>query len=518
MSLLSLPNELLTSIAQTFIPQVQDTMTNRAYYPNPYCGIIQDRLTLLALTKTNRRLNAIATPCLYHTIFILDRLALYQLVWSLTLSKDLARLVRVLHVVSIFEGSLGDIADKLDEALVKVICEDGDMQLGRYLARCMEGRNELFLECTFPLLLCLVSHLQCLYLHIPGEEDGIFNRIRSLWRVEDWQIIMDKMDRLYGDHPENFLPHLSLLSMTPERSAKEAVLYPEFVQRFMGGSGNIRQVELFYPHLWSEDAAALSPDKWRNLESIRVVNASTSGVWWYELFKQAAPKLKKLDISLGPEYPTQPGKQDEDQRGFNEALSLCAESLEYLRLEIETPHQPAPAKHLPCISSMTKLKHLEVSMTALFPISDAMEAAGDMDICDFLPPSLQTLCLNEEIWHPWRCPIMGTNIQHERLLHGAILQLMYYGNEKLPRLKRVRVLAGEGIIIKNMNMNMIMTKRDPWGNHDMDIEVAASSCLTLTDFREEDSYQIDFSPLRGRDLRDRDMASEMLSKLSILYP
>ncbi|KAL1836332.1 hypothetical protein VTJ49DRAFT_5303 [Mycothermus thermophilus] len=87
MSLLKLPDELLAQIARYFVHTLRDysTVLDATISGDDYSTAFDDenaaagRRSLLAVSRANRRLNAIATPFLYHTVHITNLASLYLL-------------------------------------------------------------------------------------------------------------------------------------------------------------------------------------------------------------------------------------------------------------------------------------------------------------------------------------------------------------------------------------------------------------------------------------------------------
>lgn len=425
MSLLSLSNELLNAIARNLVPTMETDLGS--YGPDPDFGCC--RLALLALAKTNRRLNAIAIPHLYHTVCIEDLRAVFDLLGTLIVHDDLAGLVRVLNVTASLDDNLDDYTDEKSQAIFAAMTVD--MRAHRYLARCFgdsftgEARELTWSKCDdYPesacaLLLCLASKLEALYIHMPN------------WNVSDYDVLI-RFFKEDGTFPQ----HLSLLSLTADPNADDPCLPQETPECFMGPTGNIKHLELFgaYLLLYGNDDKPFPAAKWRNLETVDVQYAYTAGGWWYRLCEEARPPLKRIHISISPYFD---GKGNGNQPGYNEAFALCADSLEYLRLDMGpsdyvTSHF-GPTRRLSCLPSLRKLKHLELSVAPLF----GGWRMGCADVCDYLSPSLESIRLYED---DYRYPEVRGVLYDS--IKTAWKQLVLHSEQKLPFLRRVHILMG----------------------------------------------------------------------------
>jgi len=438
MSLLSLSNELLSEITRNLIPTMDTDLGS--YEPHP--DIKPCRLALLALSKTSRRLNIISIPYLYHSICILDLRALFDILGTLILHDHLAGLVRVVNLATPLDQELDDYTDQKSEEIFADLT--ADTKAYGYLDRCFGDfftgdAGELtwsncdgYPESACALLLCLVSELEALYIHLPN------------WNAGDYEVLMGFFETSYAEEGDGtFAQRLSLLSLTANPHACDPFLPADTPQCFMGTAGNIKRLEIFGANLlFQDDDAPFTAAKWRNLEAIEVSYACTTGEWWYRLCKEARPKLKRIDISISPRF-NEEGVQC--QPGYNEAFALCADSLEYLRFGVEWMHNYVshlgPARGLSCLPSMQKLKYLEVSITVIF---SSLATIKESDIRNCLPPSLETICLSDELWEPWQdsVPEKGTDDlvkEHAMALKRAMIQLVLYSEQKLPLLTDVHV-------------------------------------------------------------------------------
>lgn len=113
--------------------------------------------------------------------------------------------------------------------------------------------------------------------------------------------------------------------------------------------------------------------------------------WWYRMCKDARPPLKGIDIGLLNIYEKE--EAVEENPGYNEAFQLWTVTLESLKID------PRILTSLPCLPSMTRVKHLGATTDSIFPTPEAMR---DGDISDHLPPSLETIFIPERhFWPPW---------------------------------------------------------------------------------------------------------------------
>ena len=429
MGLSALPSELLEEVAWNLVPTMDADLGS--YQPDPEINTC--RLALLALAKTNRTMNAVAIRHLYHTVCITDIRALFEFLGTLILHDHLADLVRVLSIATSLEEDLDTYTEKKSGEIFAGIT--GDMTAHGYLSRCFDDFTEAseltwsncdgYAESACALLLCLATKLDALSMHCPN------------WNAGEYEVLTSVFETSYQEGVA-FVKHLSRLSLIADPTASDPLLPAGTPQSFMG-SGNIKNLELFGANLFREDTP-ISAGKWRNLETVRISYAYTTGAWWYRLCKEVGPNLRTVDISISP-YFNEPG--DETGPGYNDAFQLCAASLEHLRFNVAWMSNFAshlgPGKRLSCLPSLLRLKHLEVSVTVLFESPVTM---GRINICDILPSSLERLCLCEEMWEPWQDSVMGMDPdglerEHARLLKRALFQLALQSEEKLPWLRWV---------------------------------------------------------------------------------
>jgi hypothetical protein len=191
-------------------------------------------------------------------------------------------------------------------------------------------------------------------------------------------------------------------------------------------------------------------DKWHNLETIRMQHTLTTGAWWYQLCQDPIQRLKSIDISV-PTYFHEDGGHN--TLGYSDVFLLCSASLERLRFCVERTvfydSHLGPTRQLSCLPFMSRLRHLEVSVPVIFRDSVTMEAA---DICDHLPPSLESIYLREAMLRPWQRQNYGLSLEeladlareHSRFLKRALLQLVRRSERILPLLKSVHLCVAEG--------------------------------------------------------------------------
>ncbi|KAK5660622.1 hypothetical protein OQA88_13186 [Cercophora sp. LCS_1] len=264
-----------------------------------------------------------------------------------------------------------------------------------------------------------------LYLHLTAWNAGEYEVLAGFFESSYDPAICD------ADFP--FAPHISTLSLTASPHAADPLLSEEMPQCLMG-SGAIKHLEVFGACLVINQDAPVGceflPARWSSLETIRLLGAYMTGEWWYRLCKDARPRLRSVEISLSPRYDE--GEGDVDKPGYNEAFLSCADSLQHLRIG-----PGLVTTGLPCLTSMARLTYLEASVTAIFPSPAAMRTA---DICDHLPPSLQSVTLVDNLVDPW--PSSDPPVKDEEyasLLKMALSKLLLGSERTLPRLKRVSI-------------------------------------------------------------------------------
>ena len=134
---------------------------------------------------------------------------------------------------------------------------------------------------------------------------------------------------------------------------------------------------------------------------------------------------------------------EKSKRDYNKAFLLCADTLEDLRIDTSM------VSGLPCLPSMSRLRYLEASLMNIFR-SHNEALTGVANICDHLPPSLESISLLEWSWYPWPPRTRdwprreagsktGTPAYACELLAKARSGLLGASREKLPRLRRVRI-------------------------------------------------------------------------------
>ena len=183
------------------------------------------------------------------------------------------------------------------------------------------------------------------------------------------------------------------LSLTANPRASDSLLPDDMPQAFMGGRA-IKNLEVFGASLLSNSEFPFLPERWSSLETICLPCAYLSGAWWYYICKEARLKLKRVELSIASRYD---GGDDDGKGGdadkpsyYNETFLLCADTLEHLRIG-----SPGLVSSLPYLTSITRLRYLEASVTYIFPTPDAMRAAAD--ICDHLPFSLKSTHLVDDL-------------------------------------------------------------------------------------------------------------------------
>ncbi|GAB1312274.1 hypothetical protein MFIFM68171_02484 [Madurella fahalii] len=433
MSLLDLPDEILAAVAEQLVPELPVALGSYKDEFDNY-PFQSGRLALLSLVQANRRLNAIVTHYLYHTICIGDLKILFKLLRTFIRAPHLAAHVRVLAVVASLFDTLDDPTESNAEPMFANITVSSSIY--SHLERCFGefeqpceiiwSKYDAYVESNCALVLCLTTNLHTLYMHCPN------------WNVGSYDDLMDIFQSYHNEGVVDFLPRLSRLCLIADPEVSNPLLPDETPQVYMG-SGGIKRLELFGANLFQEDVGFLA-DAWRDVETIHIEYACTTGAWWYRFCNEARPRLKDIDVSISPYFAE---RGDGGASGFNEALQLCTDTLKHLRLGIDVmPHYMShlgPAKRLSCLTSMKTLSDLEVSVTVLFKSPTAMRRG---DICDTLPPSLERLRLSEEIvWGPWS-DTGGTELQvpdeeYTELIKGALLQLAFDSSSRLPRLEAV---------------------------------------------------------------------------------
>lgn len=164
--------------------------------------------------------------------------------------------------------------------------------------------------------------------------------------------------------------------------------------------------------------------------------------------KDARPRLRKIEIELRGHYHDDVKTHEDDgsQPGYDEGFILCADSLEDLRICADL------IRGLPGLASLSRLRYLEASLITIFS-SPSNALAGN--ICDRLPPSLESISLREVGFDPWPIETNDWPVredegescvlkQYGRLLGKTLSALLLERKEKLPKLRRVHMLMYPG--------------------------------------------------------------------------
>ncbi|KAL1841228.1 hypothetical protein VTJ49DRAFT_7296 [Mycothermus thermophilus] len=458
MSLMKFPDELLTEIAEHFVIGLLDTPEVLATVGEHDC-VSDARASLVALTLTNRRFNAIATRFLYHTVRIHDLGTLFYVVSRLLEAPHLAELVREIAVtadLSLSEAYYNLWDNAGFEKLIRSLDNDNATaasrtaytayrqlvkpfpDLERLISTTVAGEDEDLNglgEAACALLLLLTSKARTLYLILPDQNTG----------PGEYPLLTSIFDTGPTPHVLSRLEHL-LLASNP---AVDVTHLPETAPRdFMLGR-RVKHVELFGASLMEPENSVWA-DVWAHVETLKMKGADTSGAWWYWLCKEARPPLKEVEISTSVYFGD--AVWDSNAPGLNEALSFCTGTLQRLRLdfgESRPSDEPylGPRRKLACLPSMKFLTHLHIPPRLLFFSMDDMNRSN---ICDKLPPCLQILVLQQtaSICHEPNPYESVTDIEewswdgpkYGALVHRAVLQLAFESADCLPRLEKVSVV------------------------------------------------------------------------------
>ena len=176
MELLPLPNELLDAIARSLIRQMDTALG--AYSLDS--SVKEYRFALLALVKSCRKLNAIATPYLYHTVCITDLGSLFNFLDVLVFNDHVTDLVKALNITAPLDEYLDSDSDERSEALFGRFTPE--LRAYTHLTRCFGDFDEAceltcdnrdnYAESACALILSLVSRLKALYIQVPDHRVG----------------------------------------------------------------------------------------------------------------------------------------------------------------------------------------------------------------------------------------------------------------------------------------------------------------------------------------------------------
>lgn len=438
MSLPALPDEVVTRIIIYLVPDLDVPLgCYEDTFSSPSSSFVQGRRALLSLVKSSRRLCAVATSYLYRTICVYDVRGLFMLLRSLITRPEHAQYVRVLVILAdLFLTPNSAIEAEAARAMAAIPEES---KVFTYLQPCFgefEHVGELnyeetddFIEGACGLLLCLTAHLETLYLQCPNWNVGEYDHLSAIPR----KCLEEGLE---------CVPHLSQLFVVADPEACSPALADDLPQPLMV-TGSVKDVRLFGGCLREDQTPSMLAVAWRNVESIQVKYGYTEGSWWYEMCRLAKPRLTHISIDLSP-YSDLPDTQP--AYGLDDGLLLCANTLETLHLMVSRHtnfgHLLGPQKRLSCLASMTRLTELAVSIPLLFESPAAMR---DRKIYDILPPSLQTLELDEEEScdeDPWKLAIDGEEerlAEYKSSLPLVLRDLIHESGGKLPKLQEVRL-------------------------------------------------------------------------------
>ncbi|KAL1837985.1 hypothetical protein VTJ49DRAFT_3153 [Mycothermus thermophilus] len=500
MSLMKLPDELLTEIAKYFTRGLPDPPISRYYDPLPddlFSGPGQDlhaynpRQCLVSLAVTNRRLNAIATGLLYQTIRIRDLSTLYAVTLTLLEAPHLASHVREVFLAADLTlpanchdeleknamenlirllGIDDDIYNTFDSAvdpfpdLGKVFIDAVHKHIGDLCFGPFEDDNhyedsdlEGIAEATCALLLLFTPNVVNLQLALPNPRLHKYPLLTSVLASQAQPIALPRLERL------------RLISNLPSVDFPEP---PQNLPQDAMVTRAIKHVEVSGASFL--DANVLVKDAWAHIETLYMESSFFSGAWLYALCKDGgAPRLKHIDIEAPNWYYIEDAKiKNMDGPGINEALSFCTSRLQKLRLQfIDTPTvEPhlGPQGKLTCLSSMEVLSDLEIEARYLF---DSLEDMQSANICDRLSPSLRRLTLYEQHYMKtdpwwegepdggWGSPIGPDNLSYEDLLKRALSQLAFESADRLPRLESVTITRRVFAYLEPWEVNPELYKR-----------------------------------------------------------
>ncbi|KAK5659619.1 hypothetical protein OQA88_823 [Cercophora sp. LCS_1] len=429
MQLLDLSNELLDQILENFVPGIKSA---QGLYPSR--GVIAEGVEwdspakpeLHALAATNRRLNAVATPYLYHTIHILQLHHFFPVLRSLICNDRLARHVRALNIDTILSPELLVPED------LKIYTARNRPFARKTIDNITEDmRAHGYLKLCFGEGLDVSNFSRTIRINRRNYPDG-YNALKGVFDT----------CRARGIP---LIENLSTLCIGCDLHCAHGLLPNNLPQQFIG-SRNVKQLmrdkddnrkdAMKWIDRHPKDEP-FNPAPWRNLEVVELTYSVTTGAWWYRLCKKARPKLRSITIDLTPSC--QPSRTQ--RRGYNEALQLCADSLEYLWIELpevdEYDSQLGLTETLSCLPSLSKLRHLRTRAVLVLKSGEDLE---HVDIRDRLPPSLEVLYLDDAGLNPWYrygADDEGLMDPYPQLMKRSMLNLIMDSEHKLPMLRKV---------------------------------------------------------------------------------
>jgi len=440
MPLLNLSNELLQPIADQFIPAPEGPIDPSSILRFGWLDPEHDlrRTTLVALAKTNKRLNAVANRALYHTILFKDRHddgninMLAALLKTLLLHDHLRGLVRVVQTFEQFYNRSLPYP-RLFQDFQRVIRGEP-----------LPGHDPLADDDYGPRPWWSRPTWQCFCSQYPKAAFGL---LLGITRPEALYLATDGLRKLGSGYPVQELAsvcgagrrHLSLLSLAyigieqfvpycrGNEEEQHPGPHPELLEYYVSAAGgHLRHLELNGAQpLLAEKARFFNPDLWGNLQVLIVGSSIVTGEWMLKLCKEGGARLRAIDIFM-PHGMTDDmggyGRFDDEPAsltyGYNDVLALCADSLEHFRLDMHwLTFRTQDREMLTHLRSMRRLKHLDVEPALIFPtVADMIKG----DICDYLPGSLESiqLCLCDNLYHQMMDLPAGARVDWGEIDHG----------------------------------------------------------------------------------------------------
>jgi len=207
MGLFRLSNELLDAVARSLIPQMHTALGADSLDSS----VKEGRRALLALVKSCRKLNIIATPYLYYTVCITDLGGLFDFLGVFVFNDHLTDLVRVLNITAPLDEYLDSDSEEKSEAIFGRLTPE--MRAYTHLTRCFGDFDEPckltcdncdnYAESACALILSLVPRLEALYMQVPDHHVGEYERLIEFFE-----------ESCHDD--SGFASRLSLLSLTAD--------------------------------------------------------------------------------------------------------------------------------------------------------------------------------------------------------------------------------------------------------------------------------------------------------------
>jgi hypothetical protein len=458
MSLLAFPEEILGHIIGHLVPPLVDTLgTSREKYIHKTKPWRTSRRSLLALTKTCRRLFGLTTPLLYEVIVLTDGPSMVLLLRSILHNPDLPQYIHHFGFVARLESGTvqQDIRDTFGG--------NDWRSLGTSLSRGRQGllhsclvsdHTEKLAHSSFALLVSLLPRLRNFLIYTPGLGE------------HDYSLFIEALISIHSTAGTPvFSTHRLINIASPKTNAPDPCIDWGFATSLVG-IGNVRSLELFGDDIRQHRRNIEDPGTatWDYLEEIRLELTGTETTGWYALCCRC-PNLRAIRIVFAPPYLKRlAGTTNHSWVNFNYMLRMQIPTLQSLSIDTHGnryffnhlatqkrdpnelaseppnlgPRREHPDSYLDSLPCLVHLKHLQVEIMFLFSRPRYLELR---DIRDLLPASIETFKLlevwSEEEEDKMDFSLSDRGLYYSRRLTRMLGNLVIHSKDALPNLKRV---------------------------------------------------------------------------------